>query len=62
MKYMSKALPSIPVGHPDYKWTPHGDAQAIWRKFGWVPPSENMAPPPPEKQTDFTTHQRKYRA
>lgn len=62
MKYMSKAEPSIPVGHPDYKWTPHGDVQAVWRKFGWVPPSENMTPPPPEKPKDFTTHQRSYRA
>ena len=25
------------------------DVQAIWRKFGWTPPSEKMLPPPPEK-------------
>jgi len=49
MKTMSVAYPTIPVGHPDYKWTSHGDVQAIWRRFGWVPPSESMTPPPPEK-------------
>lgn len=50
MKVMSKAYPSIPVGHPDFKWTSHGDVQAVWRRFGWVPPSESMTPPPPEKK------------
>jgi hypothetical protein len=53
MKYMSKALPSIPVGHPDYKWKSHGDVQAVWRRFGWVPPSEFMTPPPPEKLLEY---------
>lgn len=21
-------------------WTPDGDVQSIWRRFGWVPPTE----------------------
>jgi hypothetical protein len=53
MKTMSKAYPSIPVGHPDYKWKSHGDVQAVWRRFGWVPPSESMIPPPPEKLLEY---------
>jgi hypothetical protein len=23
-----------------FKYTPGGNAQALWRKYGWVPPSE----------------------
>jgi len=32
--------PTIPATDPRFKWTPHGDVQATWRRFGWVPPSE----------------------
>jgi hypothetical protein len=39
--------PSIPL--KDFKWEPGSDVQALWRKHGWVPPSEKMTPPPPEK-------------
>ena len=46
---MKKTIPWIPVGHPDFKWTTGADVQALWRKYGWTPPSENMTPPPPEK-------------
>lgn len=53
MKIKSTAYPSIPVGHPDYKWKSHGDVQAVWRRFGWVPPSESMTPPPPEKLLEY---------
>ena len=51
---MKKTLPWIPVGHPDFKWTTGADVQALWRKYGWTPPSEGMTPPPPEnfKQSD----------
>jgi hypothetical protein len=42
--------PLIPVGHPEYKWTSGADVQALWRKYGWTPPSEKMVPPPPEKK------------
>jgi hypothetical protein len=45
--------PYIPVGHPDYKWSSGADVQALWRKYGWTPPSEKMAPPPPEKEVTF---------
>ena len=41
--------PWIPVGHPDFKWTSGSDVQALWRKYGWTPPSEKMTPPPPPK-------------
>ena len=37
--------PLIPVGHPDYKWTSGADVQALWRKYGWTPPSEKITPP-----------------
>ena len=46
---MKKTIPWVPVGHPDYKWTAGADVQALWRKYGWTPPSEKMTPPPPEK-------------
>ena len=32
--------PLVPVGHPDFVWKSGGDCQALWRKYGWVPPSE----------------------
>jgi hypothetical protein len=35
---------------PDFKWKSGSDVQATWRKFGWVPPSETMAPVPEEKK------------
>lgn len=34
-----RVTPSIPAGHPKFKWTPGADVQATWRRFGWVPPS-----------------------
>jgi hypothetical protein len=45
----NKTMPWIPVGHPDFKWSSGADVQALWRKYGWTPPSEKIAPPPPEK-------------
>lgn len=41
---MRRTAPSIPANDPRFKWTPHGDCQAIWRRFGWVPPSEGRTP------------------
>lgn len=38
--------PWIPVGHPKFKWSSGSDVQALWRKYGWTPPSEQMTPPP----------------
>ena len=38
--------PWIPIGPPDFKWTSGADVQALWRKYGWTPPSEHMTPPP----------------
>jgi hypothetical protein len=28
--------------------------QAIWRRYGWTPPSEKMNPPPPERHIEPT--------
>jgi len=30
------------VGDPPYPfvWTSHGDAQKVWRRYGWRPPTE----------------------
>lgn len=44
--------PLIPVGHPEYKWTSGADVQALWRKYGWTPPSEQMTPPPVAKKEE----------
>jgi len=48
-----KTMPWIPVGHPDFKWTSGADVQALWRKYGWAPPSESRdtPPPPPMEET-----------
>lgn len=43
---MKKTMPWIPVGHPDFKWSSGSDVQTLWRKYGWVPPSETIVPPP----------------
>lgn len=34
------AVPHVPVGHPDFRWTAGADVQATWRRYGWTPPSE----------------------
>lgn len=41
--------PFIPVGHPDYQWTPGADVQATWRRFGWIPLEEARAQKESEK-------------
>jgi hypothetical protein len=46
--------PWIPVGHSEYKWTSGADVQALWRKYGWTPPSEKMTPPPVAKKEEPT--------
>ena len=46
MKLMKATYPWVPVGHPDFKWSSGSDVQALWRKYGWTPPSEKMTPPP----------------
>jgi hypothetical protein len=46
MSDMKVTKPWIPVGHPDFKWSSGSDVQALWRKYGWTPPSENIIPPP----------------
>jgi hypothetical protein len=51
---MNKTMPWIPVGHPDFKWTSGADVQALWRKYGWTPPSDKIVPPPLPPQEMFT--------
>ena len=43
------SYPSIPLKDRTFNYQRGSDVQAIWRKHGWTPPSENMTPPPPEK-------------
>lgn len=38
IKCSKRTMPWIPVGHPDFKWTPGADVQALWMKYGWTPP------------------------
>lgn len=37
------------VSNKEFKWESGSDVQALWKKHGWLPPSEKMTPPPPEK-------------
>jgi hypothetical protein len=46
--YSKISYPSVPL--KDFKWESGSDVQAVWRKYGWIPPSEKMTPPPPERQ------------
>ena len=41
--------PSVRVTDVKFSYQRGADVQATWRRFGWVPPSEGKAPPPPEK-------------
>jgi hypothetical protein len=43
---MKKTIPWIPVSHPDFKWSSGSDVQALWKRYGWTPPSEKIVPPP----------------
>lgn len=44
--------PSVRVTDVRFSYQRGADVQATWRRFGWVPPSATMAPPPPEKATE----------
>lgn len=33
-------MPIIPVDDPRFVWTKEADVQATWRRYGWVPLSE----------------------
>lgn len=46
--------PSVSI--QDFKWTSGADVQATWRKHGWIPPSEALPPPPPEKPMPVAAH------
>ncbi len=42
-------LPSKGLKSPEFVFKRGSDVQALWREHGWTPPSERMAPPPPER-------------
>jgi hypothetical protein len=46
IRVMRRTDPWIPASHPDFVWTAGANVQATWRRYGWTPPSESMAPPP----------------
>lgn len=52
--------PSIPVGHPDYKWTSGADVQATWIRFGWKPVFGNKFEPIPPKEPEVVQVTRNY--
>lgn len=50
---IKKTMPSVPVTDIKFSYQRGADVQATWRRFGWVPPSEGKAPPPPEKVSHY---------
>jgi len=52
---MQQSIPHSKISYPpkDFVWKSGSDVQALWRKHGWVPPSESMTPPPPEKYIEI---------
>jgi hypothetical protein len=52
--------PTIPVGHPDYKWVPGADVQATWRRFGWKPTFGNVFTPIAPKESPVVETTKKY--
>jgi|APGre2960657404_1045060.scaffolds.fasta_scaffold06397_7 hypothetical protein len=46
-------MPSIRVTAENFKYQRGADVQATWRKYGWMPPSLHLPPPPPEKPSDL---------
>jgi hypothetical protein len=53
IEHAKRTEPWIPVGHPDFKWSTGADVQALWRRYGWTPPSEQRPAPTavPVKET-----------
>jgi hypothetical protein len=45
----TRVEPTTRVTDIKFTYQRGADVQATWRKFGWVPPSATMTPPPPEK-------------
>lgn len=46
LTFSKRTTPLIPVGHPQYKWTPGADVQATWHRYtGWTPPSGRWIKP-----------------
>jgi len=52
---MQQSIPHSKISYPpkDFVWKSGSDVQSLWRKHGWVPPSESMTPPPPEKYIEI---------
>jgi len=52
----TRVEPTLRTTDPRFVPTRGADVQATWRRFGWVPPSATMTPPPPEKEYVPDTH------
>jgi hypothetical protein len=48
----TRVEPTTRVTDIKFTYQRGADVQATWRRFGWVPPSATMTPPPPEKVAD----------
>jgi len=44
------SYPSVPL--KDFKCESGSDVQTLWKKHGWIPPSESMTPPPPPERVE----------
>lgn len=40
---LRRTEPHMPVNDSRFKWSPHGDCQSIWRRYGWLPVEEQKA-------------------
>jgi hypothetical protein len=63
VKYSKITHPTIPVGHPEYKWQSHSDVQATWMRLtNWRPIYTNQPPKYVEPKGDsFVTVLAKHR-
>jgi|GEM_PF-5061358 len=49
--------PIVGASHPDFVWTPGGNVQATWRRFGWTPTSEQRQAANDAEKTSCETSQ-----
>ena len=50
-------FPTISANDPRFVWSSHGDVQATWRRFGWVPLAEKQQQIPDQNQGALKTSQ-----
>jgi len=44
-----RTIPTVGVNDATFVYKTGADVQALWRKHGWIPPSELKPAPPPER-------------